>query len=372
MEIEAILEPDPIDLSFREEPASEPIPEGEGHLLVVDLWAFGESWSEVQATYGTVENLYAAILDRLDAIRNLKEACRAQTEEICIPFRLDPIQSGISGSYFLLDGEERPLYVIKPIDEDAGCLNNPKWFRSPFEMSPIREHMPLYCAPFREVATYDIACLIGVDGVAPKTVLTILDSPSFYDFSESVAREELFSYEMQVGPPDKEKLCSAQEYVPNSQTLSAVVQELQAMELNDEEIAARFDQNDFEDANILIWTTYDTDAHRGNILCYPKGTDALGNEILGLKKIDNGLAFPEENQELRNALAYLPNATKPLSEEARTKIASIDVDAVAEKLKTHHLDTSIKALRERMESLKTLAQDRSLTIQEINRAMRYL
>lgn len=47
----------------------------------------------------------------------------------------------------------------------------------------------------------------------------------------------------------------------------------------DKEISERFDQNDFEDVNIFIWNTYDTDAHEGNFRVYVKEVDALGNEI---------------------------------------------------------------------------------------------
>ncbi len=350
------------------EPVYVPCCELQSHPLTIDYWSFGPCWEQVKNTYATEENLFNAIKDRKDKIEQILESFRTQATVID-PYELELISKGISGSYFLLNEEGIPQYIVKPIDEDAGCLNNPKKYRSPFDMSPVRSNMPLYCAPFREVATYDIACMIGVEQIAPKTVLAIIQSETFFDFSEAISSEKRDEYLHLVGPSSKEKLCSAQEFVPNSKALFTALQELQALGLSDDEIAARFDQKDFEDANLLLWCTYDTDGHSGNFLCYPKGVDALGNEILGIKKIDNGLAFPEKNKQLRNHLANLPNAKLSLSEGARAKIAAIDVDAIAQKLENHHLETSVKAFRERMSALKGLAQDPSLTIQEINRKM---
>jgi hypothetical protein len=229
--------------------------------------------------------------------------------------------------------------------------------------------MPLYRSSMREVMAYQVALLIGTESAVPKTSFGIIQSEQFHDLSDGIAYSELKRFLEYCGPADKEKLCSVQEYVQNSKSLGEALQDFQMQSLSNEEIGNRFDQREFEDANILIWTTYDTDAHSGNILVYPKGTDEIGNEILGLKKIDNGLAFPDKNQNLRNALAYMPNAKIALSEEGRAKIAAIDVDALTKEFESMGLESAVPALRERIAHLKTLANEPGITIKEINNAM---
>lgn len=210
---------------------------------------------------------------------------------------------------------------------------------------------------------------IGVGTVVPQTVFGIFESDQFYDFSDGVSLNELHHYMEICGPIDCEKLCSVQEFVPNGKSLFEAIHELEERGLSDDEIADRFDQSNFEDANILLWTTYDTDGHSGNFLVYPKGSDEIGNEILGLKKIDNGLAFPDKNQQFRNNLSYLPNAKRGLSEEGKAKIAAIDVDILASQFEKMGLESAIPALKERIPILKELAKQPSLTIKEINTAM---
>ena len=205
--------------------------------------------------------------------------------------------------------------------------------------------------------------------VAPRTVLAILESGAFNDQIDHLAPEERVRYERLIGSPDREKLCSVQEFIPNSKTLFEGLQDLQMAGLSDDEIEARFDQQDFEDANILLWTTYDTDGHLNNFLVYPKSTDAIGNEILGIKKIDNGLTFPEKNEQLRNNLRYLPNANRCLSTEGRDKIAALSIENLSRQLTQFGLTGSIEALRQRIAVLKELAQRQNLTLSEIDYRM---
>ena len=216
--------------------------------------------------------------------------------------------------------------------------------------------------------------MIGVETIVPRTNLAIVESDAFYDQLDGVDPSERTRYERSAASvPVREKLCSAQEFVPNSKMLFEGLQDLQQAGLSDEEIAARFDTQDFEEANILLWCTYDTDGHMGNFLVYPKSHDAIGNEILGIRKIDNGLAFPEKNEQLRNNLVYMPNAEKPLSEEARAKIAAIPVEALADELEQFGLDGSVAAMRERIGALKEIvAQNPNLSIREIDERMERL
>jgi hypothetical protein len=336
--------------------------------LKEDLWGFNFFWWEVSKKFPTIESLYGAIQDLYDDIGETKEKYRLSAE-FFDSFYLEPnIGRGVSGSYFLLDDEGNRCYIVKPLDEDAGCIHN-DGYATPFIMSPLRSNMPLYLSSMREVLAYNIATSIGVGSVVPRTVFGIFESEQFHSFSDRVDARERDRFLEFCGAADPEKLCSVQEFVPNAKSLFEGLHDLEMAGLSDEEIADRFDKADFEDANILLWTTYDTDGHMGNFLVYPKGTDEIGNEILGLKKIDNGLAFPDKNQQLRNNLSYLPNARRELSAEAKAKIAAMDVDALSLQFEQMGLDSAVSALRERIPYLQQLAQEPGMTIKEINKAM---
>lgn len=360
-----------------------------------DKWGFGWDWHSISRNFPTIESLYAEIHARRIQIEELKEQWRPYTRhigrfdpihlslsELCsgqnkqgayvFPEEcLSPISDGISGSYFLSDENGNVRYVVKPIDEDICALNNRKGFSTPYTESTIRENMPLYLSSMREAMAYETARLIGVTNVAPRTTLAILESEAFYDQLDGIDPSERERYErMAASEPVREKLCSVQEFVPNSKLLIEGLHSLQMAGLSDEEIAARIDTRDFEDANILLWCTYDTDGHMGNFLVYPKSTDAIGNEILGIKKIDNGLAFPEKNEELRNNLRYLPNAKQPLTAEGQAKIAAIPIEALLDRLEQFGLEGSAEALKERLLFLKKLvAENPEITIKEIDRQM---
>ncbi len=336
-----------------------------------DLWSFGFFWREIVEKFSTVDRLYAAIQDLRQIIQSAKEKF-GPTPIAFSGFQIEPNSDrGVSGSYFLIDESGTKRFLIKPLDEDAGCIHS-NGFASPFTMSPLRANMPLYLSSMREVLASLVAESIGVGSIVPKTTLGIFESDQFHDFSKGIHVDELQRYLDVCGPADKEKLCSVQEFVPNAKTLFEGIHELEMAGLSDDEIADRFDQKDFEDANILMWTTYDTDGHMGNFLVYPKGVDQIGNEILGLKKIDNGLAFPEKNQQFRNNLSYLPNAKRELSEEGRAKIEAIDINALSLQFEKMGLEGSTFALKERMVALKELASKPGVTIKEINTEMSQL
>jgi hypothetical protein len=87
---------------------------------------------------------------------------------------------------------------------------------------------------------------------------------------------------------------------------------------------------------------------------------------LGLKKIDNGLSFPDKNEALRNSLIHMKNADLELSPSAKAKILAIDVDELTAELKQLGLESAEQALRTRLEVLKNLANEEHMTIKEIN------
>lgn len=362
-----------------------------------DRWGFGDFfWNSICKDYPTEKLLYAAIRNRREDILKVKEIWRKRIEQnkknnsfyqnlskLLIeetPFGTYRIPSeffelshqGISGTYFLKDAQNQSRFVIKPIDEDIGCLNNGKGFATPYTSSKIRDNMPLYLSSMRETLAYEIACQCKLQNTVPRTVLAIIESSAFHDQLDNVSPEERDRYEKIVGNRVQEKLCSVQEYVPNSKTLFEALQELQTAKLTDDEIRARFDQDDFEDANLLLWLTYDTDGHLNNFLVYPKSVDAVGNEILGIKKIDNGLAFPDKNEELRNNLQFLPNADLPLSSRIRAKIAALSPESLQKTLRSYGLDSASQALVERLTVLKELAKQDTITIGTINQRMELL
>ena len=336
---------------------------------------------------------YSVVISLHEEIAELRESFRAfiETEKANDPFfyaelealstllenstyrveYLKPVQEGISGTYFLCDKEGRPLFVLKPLDEEAGCINNPKWFAGLSKDNPVRDFMPLYRSAMREVLAYQVALELGLD-IVPKTVLAIVEGDQFHDFSERIGLGEIDRYLETTGPIDREKLCSVQEYVDNSKPLYEELRNLWRFGLSNQEIAARFDQEDFENASILLWTTYDTDGHFGNFLAYLKGFNSSGHQIFGIKKIDNGLAFPDENRQLRNDLVILENSNLPLSDSAKEKIAKIDIDQLAEQLKIYHLESAIPALRERIEYLQKIVQEPGITIKSINHLMQWI
>jgi hypothetical protein len=336
--------------------------------LKEDLWSFGYFWDEVLERFSSVEELYEAIRDLQKEIHEIKEKYRPLSSSFP-DFRIEPnLQKSISGSYFLIDEDGNKRFLIKPLDEEAGCIHS-EGFTTPFTSSPVRSNMPLYLSPMREVLASIVAETIGTNAVVPKTVLGVFESDQFHDFSNGVSLGELRRYMDHCGPAQREKLCSAQEFVPNSKSLFEAIHEFQMDGLRDDEIEARFDQRNFEDANILIWATYDTDGHSGNFLVYSKGNDQIGNEMLGLKKIDNGLAFPDKNQQLRNTLSHLPNAKKELSKEGKEKILAIDASVLARQFEIMGLQSAVPALKERISILKELAIKPGITIKEINCVM---
>jgi len=358
--------------------------------LSIDKWGFGWAWESIIRDFQTEESLYASILKRRQQIVECRESWRnyIQKQQSLDPFyyRLEKLTGspsaigthqvsadqmtlsteGISGTYFLSDREGTKRFVIKPIDEDIDCLNNGKGFSSPYTSSTIRDNITLYRSAMRETLSYEIGKNLGV---VPHTALAILDCSAFNDQIDQLLPDERVRYEQFIGCHNLEKLCSVQEFIPNSKTLFEGLQDLQAAGLSDDEIEARIDQRDFENANILQWLTYDTDGHLNNFLVYHKSTDSIGNEILGIKKIDNGLAFPEKNEQLRNNLRYLPNANCLLSEEGRTQIAELSIEQLTEQMKQFGLDESVDALRQRVDVLKQLAERQDLTLYEIDYRM---
>jgi len=370
--IASLLELPPVELA-----ANKPHPRilSGNTPLSSDAWGFAAFWPCIQEICETSECLYEHLQLRRREIEQIRDSVRPSIfpipglEPLSQVGSLSLIQNGLSGSYFLSDENKIPRFVIKPLDEDIGALNNPKGYASPFAYSLMAD-MPLYRSCFREVAAFQMAEQVGVSTIIPRTAFAILYREEFYDVSQQISPKELGRFGELMGQGDKEKLCSVQEFVQESKTLFEALQDLQQHGLSDGDIERLFDQTDFEDANILLWMTGDPDGHSNNFLVTPKRTDAIGHQMFGLRKIDNGFAFPKQNGDLYNSVATLPNARHALSQKAIEKIQEIDLDDLADTLIRHGLESSIDAMRERIKTLQRITIEHpSMSIKKINKRL---
>jgi len=351
-----------------------------------DLFLFGEVWEDVQTL---VENgeIFSLIAKRREEIQAQKEHWRPFiTQSInVLPFyssfahvihqgHLIPLEEGFGAAYLLIDKRQHPQYIIKPVDEDILCLNNYKYFASPFNNDSVRarEFIPLYRSSQTDCLASEIAILLGIPYITPETVMHIVKNDTFYDITESLETTDSFSLIPCCGNIDKEKLCSIQYFLPNSYEFYDVLKEWDEQNLPLETIRSMLDQDDFEDMCFFIWTIYDTDAHSGNIRLYVKDTAPDGHIIYGLRKIDNNLSLPEKNRSLLNCLAYLPNARSPLSPRIQKLIAEIPISQILDRFYLYEMENCIPAFQERVAALQALATRKDLTIADINERLSLL
>lgn len=209
------------------------------------------------------------------------------------------IDEGKGAAYLLTDAQGAARFVIKPNDEAALCLHNPKAFASPFNERAyrVRTHIPLYRTAQTEALAYAVACELGLESITPQTHLAIISHPQFYG-------------------AEKEKLCSVQRYVPHSTTLASHPQRA------DEKLL------------FFTWCIGDTDAHLNNFTILESGA---------VVKIDNGLSFPDVNAHFYSALFSLS--------EMRLPARSIPVERILEKIRFFELETASQAFLERIEMI---------------------
>ncbi|MGC1879420.1 MAG: hypothetical protein WA678_08620 [Rhabdochlamydiaceae bacterium] len=288
--------------------------------------------------------------------------------------KLLPISSGCGGAYAVVDDRGTPCYVVKPVDEDVFCLNNRKELGSVFNdvEHRFRDDIPLYRTAQIDAFCSEVASLAGLEETTPKTVIGILNEDKFYDLTRRIDGEEKEKFIALTGSPDKEKLSSMQEFVPHSRPLDDLLHEFYKEGLSDEEIASRFDQKDFEQVCMFLWLTYDNDAHGGNFLSFVKRVDGNGKKIYGIKKIDNGLSFPEKNTLYTNILTWAPNAILPISAELKQKISHLPVEQILKRMDAYELSDCKEAFNERVGILKELSQREEISIGEIDLRLSFL
>ncbi|HSX03905.1 MAG TPA: hypothetical protein VLG76_04165 [Rhabdochlamydiaceae bacterium] len=347
-------------------------------LKTSDRLHFGRLWDQIRDLHDE-DLLLSTILKRRKEIAAIKEHWRSKVDNFKsgydAPFyekiensikegTLAASKEGFGAAYFLFDQQKNPCFVIKPIDEDILCLNNRKYYASPYNdyRFRVRLDIPLYRSAQAEALSYAVAQEIGLSHMTPKTIISIVKSENFFDISDLLTGMEKELFLQEAGYPDKEKLCSIQEYIPNMKELFELVHDWIDRDLSDEEIQNSINQNDFEDVMILIWTTYDTDAHAGNI--HVKADSQ--NLVYSLQKFDNGLTFPNKNKHLFNSLSFIPNALHPFSLAAQQKIRDIPISKIVELMEDYEMQDSIGAFLERMEILQLLNARKEITIYEID------
>lgn len=288
---------------------------------------------------------------------------------------LELISHASSGTYYhFVDGEIQS--VIKPIDEDILCLNNPHQPSLPGVHIPVRPSIPLYHSAERECSAYEISCLMGLS-IVPPTVMAAIQSPDFYDVCKSIYNGELkellhlFKMEKRAaelieegGVPPSLKICSIRDFVPHATTLHAFLWD-ETHSMDD------VDPNDITAVNLMMWVLGNTDGHTGNILVYPKGVKEDGSTLYGLKLIDLCLALPQTNTYLLNLLPDLCETSLKLPPWAISSIQDYPLEATMSNLQKYGLSDCADALRERVEALQIFATQ-DLTMEEIDTRMRYL
>ncbi len=295
-----------------------------------DVHEFGYFWDVIDK-----DHVEEKILERRDEIKAQKEHWRSKIDTFLYSNDLVLSEDGVGGVYFL-DSK----YVIKPEDENIVSLNNPRHFGSPFSG---KEHGPRtsiagYESSQRDALCYEVAKILGMEKITPKTVMGIVTSEQFF------------------GDGDKEKLCSIQEYLPDTISLYDFIKQ--------DGDTSLIDQEDYEMANIFIWVIFDNDAHPRNFRLYKKGSK------WGIKKIDNSLSFPEKNTNLTNFLPLLPQGQNKLSFAAKQKIAQIPLFEIEEKMRYFELpNVTIETVNQRIHLLQHLVAKQDLDFATLQQLM---
>lgn len=261
---------------------------------------------------------------------------------------------GAGAAYILYDVWKQPRFIVKPTDEDIFCLENPKYFASPFIDPPyrVKADIPLYRSAQTEALCYELAEICHLSHITPKATLSLISSPEFSSFCDRTKGEE--------------KLCSIQEYLKNTSSLKHVLEHLFSLEIAEEELLERFDFEDFEDIQLFLWLTFDNDAHPENFRVHLKKKTENNDFVYGIYKIDNSLSFPEKNTGFFNVLMYFPHAQLQVSPRIRSQIKRLPLQEMKKAVHKFGLASSSPALEERISILQKLIEKEDLTYYECN------
>ncbi len=339
-----------------------------------DHFQFGRLWPQIRRLEKN-GLLYTMISERREEIETIKNHWQAKLSPLSFEgfnslFQEGTLirsEKGCGSAYFLLDKENKPQFVIKPFDEDILCLNNPKHFASPYNDKAIRvrDDIPLYRSAQAEALASAIAKTLGISNQTPATELAILSHDQFFDITEHLSTEASLLY--QTGKPDREKLCSVHPYLSDIKNLYELVEEWLEQNLAEETILTLIDQEDFEKLFLLIWLLYDTDAHAGNLYAQKDH-----NGVYHLLKLDNGLAFPDKNSHLLNALYFFPHSHRSLSKQSHLLIQNLPLDECISHFLFFEMEDALDAFLQRVAVLQELLAKNTYSLREIDTRLRSL
>lgn len=323
-------------------------------LLIFCSMQFGKYQSHIDRLTDE-KTLPILVQERKDQINSIKAHWReklpsmpsylnqTQFQSVFSKGILIPAEQGCGGAYFLYNETGKPLYVIKPIDEDLFCLNNRKQYASPFfnHLFRVRSEIPLYRTAQAEALAFAVAEILGFETLTPKTEMMILSHEAFNQ--------------------DHEKLCSVQEYLEEIIDLQELAESFVENQKEDHQILQLIDRESFENLYLLIWLLYDNDAHAGNL--YAKQDEGGTFHLI---KIDNSLTFPEKNKNYLNDLFFLPHAKSLPSEKLCSIVKELPLEKIAEKIRLFELDGALDAFFQRVAVLQKLFSRTNLSFREID------
>jgi hypothetical protein len=340
--------------------------------------------------------LYPLIRERRDQIKALKEEWRSKIalmppsklrEEVARlqdKGELKPLSGGMGGAYQLLDENGIPVFIIKPSDEDILALNNRKVLATPFagtnSQQRVRKGIPLYTTVQTEVLAYKVAEQLNFTNITPKTDMIILTNNNFHDITDNTQemkgenKEQFLAW---IGQPDREKFCSVQEFIPDSEELfdfmQGIEKKLVENDLTEDQqydlLEKALDQKDVEDCVLFNCIIGETDGNLGNFRVYLK-SEENGIKKYGIKKIDNALSFSEGNTEFSNCFSVLPHMQQRLSVEGKLRLLNLPTENIIQSMKEYgKSEKAIQAFRERIILLKQLAGKENITLSEIDESI---
>ncbi len=302
------------------------------------------------------------------------------------------LEGGMGGAYLLNDAAGHPRYVLKPSDEDVLALNNRKCKatlasgKSIAIMERLRRGIPLYTTVQAEVLAYRVAADLGFAHITPHTDMVIFRSDGFHDMMDNVeeAKGENGAKVLEEvgGPPDKEKLCSVQEFVPNSIELLDLLNSITTRANNEDltgsqkgDILMRaIDQKDVEDCILYACFVGEADGNCGNYRLQQKGVDERGDPTYKMVKVDNALTFSESNEDFNIFLDELPQAREGLSEAAKDQIRALTeekMDSIIQKMRDlGRSEKAVEAFKKRVVILKQCAAIEDVTLAELCNAVK--
>jgi len=308
------------------------------YLLLLSFFLFGytvchpkEDLHRVDQKNRYIESIIKSLEPLLIEQRNQDPNFFARLDNIA---SWEALSEGDEGSYILKDTVNKGQFIAKPFDEAIYCLNNPKDYAF-IDHASLKTAIPLYRSAQTEALCYEIATICSIENIFPTTHLALFAVPEI-------------------------KLCSIQEYVPDTIPLRYFIENMLLRGHSESELEGYLDQEDFSSISLLSLLIYDNDAHASNILLYPKTVN-----LYGIKSIDHSLSLPEKNEGFFCFIMYLPNAKKTISSSIKKKVEEIDLKRLQQRFNAYGLSSSYSAFKQRVFILQDLVKRPNMTYYEV-------